>query len=83
MRPVIRARESLADARALQILQCRYGHVGGASEFFEALGRQDGEAPAFTHYLASHPSMAARIEALRLAMRQAGLRSGPVQPLPR
>lgn len=77
-----RERESLADARALRILQCRYGHVGGATEFFETLRKQDGDAPAFTHYLASHPSMAARIEALRLAMRQAGLRSGPVLPLP-
>lgn len=78
-----RERESQADAKALRILQCRYGHVGGATEFFEALRKQDGEAPAFTHYLASHPSMAARIEAVRLAMRQAGLRSGPVLPLPR
>lgn len=76
-----RERESLADARALRMLQCRYGHVGGATEFFEALRKQDGEAPAFTHYLASHPSMASRIEALQLAMRQAGLHSGPVQPL--
>lgn len=76
-----RERESLADAKALQILQCRYGHVGGATEFFEALRKQDGDAPAFTHYLASHPSMAARIGALQLAMRQAGLRSGPVLPL--
>jgi len=79
-----RERESLADARALRILQCRYGHVGGATEFFEALRKQDGDAPAlgaFTHYLASHPSMAARIEALQLAMRQAGLRSDQVRPL--
>lgn len=78
-----RERESQADAKALQILQCRYGHVGGATEFFEALRKQDGDAPAFTHYLASHPSMAARVKALQLAMRQAGLRSGPVLPLPR
>lgn len=78
-----RGRESLADAKALQILQCRYGHVGGATEFFEALGKRDGEAPAFSHYLASHPSMASRIAALQLAMRQAGLRRGPVLPLPR
>lgn len=78
-----RERESQADAKALQILQCRYGHVGGATEFFEALRKQDGDAPAFTHYLASHPSMAERIAALQAAMRQAGLRSGQVQPLPR
>lgn len=78
-----RERESQADAKALQILQCRYGHGGGATEFFEALRKQDGDAPAFAHYLASHPSMGARIAALQLAMRQAGLRSGPVLPLPR
>lgn len=78
-----RERESQADAKALQILQCRYGHVGGATEFFEAIRKRDGDAPALAHYLASHPSMAARIASLRHAMRQAGLRSGPVLPLPR
>jgi Zn-dependent protease with chaperone function len=77
-----RERESLADAKALQILQCRYGHVGGATEFFEALRKQHGDAPAITHYLASHPSVAGRIEALQRAMRQSGLRSGRVLPLP-
>jgi len=78
-----RERESQADAKALRILQCRYGHVGGATEFFASLRKQDGDAPALAHYLASHPSMAARIEALQAAMRQSGLRSGQVVPLPR
>jgi Zn-dependent protease with chaperone function len=78
-----RARESLADAKALQILQCRYGHVGGATEFFQAIRERDGDAPAFAHYLGSHPSMAARLASLQLAMRQAGLHEGPVLPLQR
>jgi predicted Zn-dependent protease len=77
-----RGREALADANALRILQCRYGHVGGATEFFEALRARDGEAPAFAHYLATHPSMTARIDALQLSIREAGLRSGAVRPLP-
>lgn len=76
-----RGRESNADARALQILQCRYGHVGGATEFFESLRKKDDETPAFAHYLASHPSMGARIEALQAAIRQAGLRTGDVRPM--
>lgn len=78
-----RGRESGADARALQILQCRYGHVGGATEFFESLRGKDDETPAFAHYLASHPSAGARIEALQAAIRQAGLRAGEVRPMQR
>ncbi|MEW6763138.1 MAG: M48 family metallopeptidase [Pseudomonadota bacterium] len=78
-----RGRESGADARALQILQCRYGHVGGATEFFASLRKQDDDTPAFVHYLASHPSMGARIEALQAAIRQAGLQAGEVRPMQR
>lgn len=78
-----RTREASADARALEILQCRYGHVGGATELFESLRRKDGDGLAFTHYLASHPSMGARIDAVQLAIRRAGLRTGAVHPLPR
>ncbi|RZA32880.1 MAG: M48 family metallopeptidase [Lysobacteraceae bacterium] len=78
-----RERESQADANALRILQCRYGHVGGATEFFEAIRGRDGDAPAIAHYMGSHPSMTARITSLQHAMRQAGLHGGPVLPLPR
>ncbi|MGF6271660.1 putative Zn-dependent protease [Massilia sp. UYP11] len=78
-----RGREAAADGKALDILQCRYGHAGGATEFFESLRRAEGDTPAFTHYLASHPSMDARIAALRAAIRQARMQSGAVRPLPR
>lgn len=78
-----RGRESSADARALQILQCRYGHVGGATEFFESLRKEDDEAPAIAHYLNSHPSMASRIDALQAAIRQAGFQAGEVRPMQR
>ena len=78
-----RGREAAADTKALAILQCRYGHAGGATEFFESLQRQEGETPAFAHYLASHPSMGARIAALQAGMRQAGLQGGALRPLPR
>lgn len=78
-----RGRETAADARALATLNCRYGHAGGATEFFATLQREQGEAPALAHYLASHPSMAARIAALQGAMRQAGIGTGALRPLPR
>lgn len=78
-----RGREAAADTTALAILQCRYGHAGGATEFFEALQRDEGATPAFLHYLASHPSMGARIAALQAAMRSTGLHAGALQPLPR
>ncbi|MEW7848372.1 M48 family metallopeptidase [Massilia aurea] len=78
-----RGREAAADATALAILQCRYGHAGGATELFETLQREAGDMPALVHYLASHPSMGARIEAVQAAMRQAGLQRGALQPLPR
>lgn len=78
-----RGREAAADTKALAILQCRYGHAGGATELFETLQREEGEMPALLHYLATHPSMGARIDAVRATMRQAGLQVGVLRPLPR
>jgi Zn-dependent protease with chaperone function len=75
------ARESAADAMALQVLACRYGHAGGATEFFEALRARDADALPGSHYFASHPAMDARIDAIRAAARKAGLKSGAVLPL--
>ena len=76
-----REREALADARALQILNCRYGHVGGATELFEALKKDDADADKLPHYLSSHPAMQSRIDALRQAAGQQKMRTGPVLPL--
>ncbi len=75
------ARESAADAMALQVLACRYGHAGGATEFFEALRARDADALPGSHYFASHPAMAARIDAIHAAANMAGLKSGAVLPL--
>ena len=75
-----RSRESAADARALQVLACRYGHAGGATEFFEALDDGKGDVIPGSHYFASHPAMQARIAALRAAIAQGGLKTGAVRP---
>ncbi len=76
-----RSREAAADAAALRILHCRYGHAGGATELFESLRQEDESVLDASHYFASHPSMSARIAALRKLIAQSGWRVGPVAPL--
>lgn len=76
-------RESLADQQALQILNCHYGHVGGAIEFFEAMA-PDGkrESNVFKHYFASHPEAVQRINNLHLMAEKLNLTAEGVLPLP-
>lgn len=76
-----REREALADVKALQILNCRYGHAGGATELFEALKKEDPDSSALPHYLASHPSMQFRIDALKHAINEHSMTVRAVQPL--
>lgn len=75
-----RSRESAADAAALRVLHCRYGHAGGATEFFTALRGKHGSDIPGSHYFASHPALEARIDALHAGMAQAGMKTGPVRP---
>jgi len=58
-------RESEADKTALVTLNCKYGHVGGATEFFNALLKEK-KLPDVTalHYFSSHPAMRKRIQTL-------------------
>lgn len=58
-------RESEADAIALEALNCHYGHVGGATEFFEMVDQSEGSAGKLAHYFSSHPDMKSRIAALK------------------
>ena len=76
-----RSRESAADAQALRVLACRYGHAGGATELFESLRSQEADAVPGSHYFASHPAMGARIDAIHKAAKDAGMKTGPVLPL--
>lgn len=77
-----RTREAAADAAALRILNCRYGHAGGATELFNAMKDKDERLFGLSHYAASHPAMRVRIEAINRAIRDGGLTVGPVLPLP-
>jgi Zn-dependent protease with chaperone function len=76
------AREMQADNAALQILNCHYGHVGGAGEFFEAMQKEERvEESGFSHYFATHPALQQRIATLQKFIRQHGYHEGPTQPL--
>ncbi len=59
-------REALADKLALETLHCFYGHVGGATEFFEAMQEESGKQDrGLGGYFTSHPEAVQRIDALR------------------
>jgi len=76
-------RERLADQQALQILDCYYGHVGGATEFFEAMKPDEkGKGNVFGHYFSSHPEAVQRINSLHLLASEMNLAVGEVLPLP-
>jgi Zn-dependent protease with chaperone function len=72
-------RERDADATALEIIQCHYGHVAGATEFFETMVQPD-EALPLTHYFQSHPEARARIESIEQLSKEMGYSKGKVNP---
>ena len=75
-----RGREEAADATALRTLNCHYGHVGGATEFFDSMTGEPSALTELSHFAASHPSMQARIDTLNRAIRDSGLKVGPTRP---
>ena len=78
-----RDRENLADLSALETLNCYYGHVGGADEFFTAMAPEQGSTlKGVTHYFDSHPEAMERIKSLRKAAAENNYKTGPVRPLP-
>lgn len=56
-----RGQESAADRYALDVLNCHYGHVGGSTQFFETLKKQD-RIPDALKYFSTHPSDQKRID---------------------
>ncbi|MBL4622268.1 MAG: M48 family metallopeptidase [Immundisolibacteraceae bacterium] len=77
------SRELAADRRALAILNCRYGHVGGGTEFFSGLlSHADNAAGSvWGHYFDSHPKAMARVERIQQQGDEAGFRVGAVTRL--
>jgi Zn-dependent protease with chaperone function len=59
-----RSREAKADASALDILHCHYGHVSGATELFELLLEEGNTTSELSHYFSSHPKLRDRISSI-------------------
>lgn len=69
------SRETQADQTGLDALHCYYGHVGGATDFFESMASKEDPA-TFSPYFGSHPEMQERVTALR---RQAEEKNYPLK----
>ncbi len=78
-----RERESMADRTALHALHCSYGHVGGATEFFEAMKpEEEGKDVIKMLYFSSHPEAVQRINDLYRWASSSGFPVQKVRPLP-
>jgi Zn-dependent protease with chaperone function len=76
-----RKQETWADEFALETLFCHYGHVAGATAFFEKIP-QDQDPGRFGHYFASHPENKRRIQHLKEMTRARHYPVGSPAPLP-
>jgi len=76
-----RKQESQADAFALETLNCAYGHVTGATDFFEKIPKEQ-DPGKFGHYFASHPENRRRISHLKDLSRSKGFKQEKRKPLP-
>lgn len=76
-----RSQEAKADEYGLQAVDCLYGHIGGAVDFFSKLP-PDADPGWLGHYFASHPENQDRIERLQQFAEMNGYVSGSTVPLP-
>jgi len=78
-----REQESSADAFGLGLVAAEYGHVGGATKFFERLPKPDNAIErGLEGYLSTHPLSAERIDEMRALVDERGWpAAGPLTPL--
>lgn len=75
-----RKQESLADAFGLEVVNCAYGHVSGARDFFDKMEKEN-DPGMFGHYFSSHPENRKRISHLEDLMRSRGFCQGEKKSL--
>ncbi len=63
--------ETAADLFGLDLLNARYGHVGGATGFFEKLAQEEAHG-SLTYFFATHPNPQGRVEDLQKQFRKKG-----------
>jgi predicted Zn-dependent protease len=75
-----RRQEIAADLYGLDLLQKRYGHVGGATDFFARMSKEE---TRWQYWLATHPASADRVSRVRSEAYRRGYTFKPVEPLHR
>jgi beta-barrel assembly-enhancing protease len=73
--------ESSADLWGLKVLHEKYGHVGGATSFFELLEKEENN-PMILELMSTHPVTENRIAALDAAILAHGYEKKPTNVLP-
>ena len=76
-----RKQETRADEFALELLNCAYGNVDGATDFFERIPKEQ-DPGKFGHYFVSHPENLKRITDLNKIIRDKGFKLAGKNPLP-
>jgi Zn-dependent protease with chaperone function len=76
-----RNQETRADEFALELLNCAYGNVAGATDFFKKIPKEQ-DPGKFGHYFASHPENLKRIVDLNKIIRDRGFKTAGEKPLP-
>lgn len=75
-----RKQETQADLWGLKLLAARYGHAGGAADFFSAVEGRD--TPRWAELLSTHPASSARINAVHDAVKRLGYPERETIPQP-
>ncbi|MGB1580320.1 MAG: M48 family metallopeptidase [Nevskiales bacterium] len=73
-----RQQETAADEFALELLHAKYGHIGGATDFFERLAEQE---TRWGDWLSTHPASSERVLALRQHAARQRYKLGQTLPL--
>ena len=68
-----RRQEAKADEFGLEMLNCTYGHVGGATDFFSRISKEK-DPSIFGHYFSSHPENQDRIKHVNLLIKERSLK---------
>lgn len=72
--------ESQADRIGLDILNCYYGHVGGAMEFFKSIAKNE-KNPLLVSYFSTHPQTKQRIKDMENLIKTKGYKVKKTTPM--
>jgi len=75
-----RKQETMADEFGLTMLNCTYGHVGGATDFFFRISKEK-DPSIFGHYFSSHPENQDRINHINRLIKDLGLKKEKLKAL--